>query len=137
MFGHLLNNKTLLKLGLDISFYKYRKDDEIPEEIGYFRKVNFLVGFFEEYGEVENCKPLVIHPEYIDDLKDRCEEVLEDHEEAGTLLPTCPGFFFGTYEYDEWYFKSVEEVKEFCDVLLDEEFPDLQEGDYIAFEIWY
>ena len=80
-------------MGLDIYFYKYRKDDEVPEEIGYFRKVNFLVGFFEGYGmDVVDQEPLVIHPEYITDLIECCRDVLDEPNLANDLLPTYPGF---------------------------------------------
>lgn len=35
-------------------------------------------------------------------------EYIEDSSVAEELLPTTPGFFFGGTEYDEWYYKDVE-----------------------------
>jgi hypothetical protein len=38
----------------------------------------------------------------------------------GNILPTTSGFFFGSTEYDEWYFKDVEDVRDKFSKLLDE-----------------
>ena len=38
----------------------------------------------------------------------------------GNILPTTSGFFFGSTEYDEWYFKDVEDVRNKFSKLLDE-----------------
>ena len=77
------------------------------KEVAYFRKVNFLLPFFE-YGE--NCSRLEIDGYKIDELLVKCKQVLEDHSLAETLLPTQGGFFFGNTEYNDWYFYYVKEV---------------------------
>ena len=77
------------------------------KEVAYFRKVNFLLPFFE-YGE--NCSRLEIDDYKIDELLVKCKQVLEDHSLAETLLPTQSGFFFGNTEYNDWYFYYVKEV---------------------------
>ena len=38
----------------------------------------------------------------------------------GNILPTTSGFFFGSTDYDEWYFKDVEDVRNKFSKLLDE-----------------
>lgn len=124
-------------MGLDIYFHLNKKGQEETSEIGYFRKVNFLVQFFEDYGEVENLKPLKIEKSWIKDLINCCDEVLKDNSKADELLPTTPGFFFGSTNYNENYFYSVEEVKYFCEDCLMEEFENLEDDEYITFEIWY
>lgn len=79
-------------MGLDIYFTK-RTD----EGIGYFRKVNFLVRFFEDKGfDVMYQTPLKITREHAEELLSRCNQILEDHSLAEILLPTMPGFFFGS-----------------------------------------
>lgn len=106
---------------------EYWRLDEIAErlnpriEIGYFRKVNFLMEFFEYEN---NCEFKVIPLELFDELKDRCEQVLADHSLANTLLTTQSGFFFGSINYDEWYFKDVKKVRDFCEKVLKETKPD-------------
>ena len=77
------------------------------QEVAYFRKVNFLLPFFE-YGE--NCSRLEIDGYKIDELLVKCKQVLEDHSLAETLLPTQRGFLFGNTEYNDWYFDDVKEV---------------------------
>lgn len=79
------------------------------KEVAYFRKVNFLLPFFEY---VENCSRLEIDGYKIDELLVKCKQVLENHSLAGTLLPTQSGFFFGNTEYNYWYFNDVKEVYE-------------------------
>jgi hypothetical protein len=45
--------------------------------------------------------------------------VLENPKKAHELLPTRAGFFFGSTDYDEWYFKDVEDVRKQFKKLLD------------------
>lgn len=60
-------------MGLDIYFHLNKEGQEETSEIGYFRKVNFLVSFFEDYGEVENLKPLKIEKSWVKDLINCCD----------------------------------------------------------------
>lgn len=77
------------------------------KEVAYFRKVNFLLPFFEY---CEDCSRLEIDDYKIDELLVKCKQVLEDHSLAETLLPTQCGFYFGNTEYNDWYFDEVKEV---------------------------
>ena len=93
-----------------VKFHRLKNEyDELNpwKEVAYFRKVNFLLPFFE-YGE--NCSRLEIDGYKIDELLVKCKQVLEDHSLAETLLPTQGGFFFGNTEYNDWYFYYVKEV---------------------------
>ena len=123
-------------MGLDIYFLKKKKEGD--EELGYFRKVNFLVQFFEDRGyKIENCVPITITKEDVYSLKECCEQVLGDHSLANAYLPTCAGFFFGSTDYDEYYFSDVDRVLDFCNETLIPEIEDLKEDEEIEFEIWY
>lgn len=75
----------------------------------YYRKVNFLYAFFAEILDDEQC---VVTRHDVETIISHCKEVLADHSLAEKLLPTQSGFFFGSTDYDEWYFKDVEEVLE-------------------------
>lgn len=120
-------------MGLDLYFYRTK-----TEEIGYFRKVNFLVHFFESLGyEVDNCIPITITEEDIEELLKRCDEVLKDHSKAEELLPITDGFFFGNTTYDELYFKDVEFVKDYVENNLLPQFENLSSDEKIEFKIWY
>lgn len=81
------------------------------EEIGDFRKVNLIVSFFNYE---DNCSYMVIQKDKINELLDACNAVLGDHDKAEEFLPTQSGFFFGSTDYDEWYFKNVERVRNWC-----------------------
>jgi hypothetical protein len=74
----------------------------------YFRKVNFVYRFFEHKLEEECC--FVTRAE-MEDLVERCKKVLADHSLAEELLPTRSGFFFGSTDYDDWYFEDVKSCK--------------------------
>lgn len=86
-------------------------------EVAYFRKVNFLIPFF---GYEENCSNIEIDKYQVEDLIEACKEVLANHDKASFLLPTQAGLFFGSTDYDDWYFDDVQNVKEkFEEILAD------------------
>lgn len=86
----------------------YNRQPRLPSMWdAYFRKVNFLLGFFDYE---ENCSNVYFGPGWVTALVDYCERVLKDHSLADVLLPTETGFFFGGTDYDEWYFKDVKQV---------------------------
>lgn len=117
-------------MGLDIYITKKK-----CSEIGYFRKVNFLVKFFKKKGfDVPNQIPLVIKREDAEELLSKCEEVLKDHSKGPELLPTMSGFFFGSTDYDDYYYDDVEAVRDYVKDKLLPEFDTLKEGEYIYFE---
>ena len=46
--------------------------------------------------------------------------MLSDRSQAEELLPTTSGFFFGSTEYDEYYFEELERTeKELTELLRD------------------
>lgn len=119
-------------MGLDI-FITKRKEINLA----YYRKVNFLVKFFQDREfDVENQTPLRIYKGDIEELLNCCNKVLNDHSKAPELLPTMDGFFFGSTDYNEYYFNSVERVRNDCIKLLDE-FDSLDEDESIYFETWF
>lgn len=96
--------------------------DELKEELdkevkwhyeqydAYFRKVNFIFHYFDvTLGTMQDQWFAFVTPEDIDGLIDRCDRVLKNHELAPSLLPTQSGFFFGSTDYDEWYFNDVKD----------------------------
>lgn len=122
-------------MGLDIWFEKRKT---ITKELDYFRKVNFLVKYFEEKGaDVDNQIPFSINKQDAKELLDRCEEVLKDHSKAEELLPTMEGFFFGPTDYDEYYFNDVERVKNSLITKIIPAFDTLEDDENIYFTIWW
>lgn len=109
-------------MGLDMFLYgvEYHSeyDDEedndksyyvITEEI-YWRKANQIHKWFVSniQNGVDNCAMYYVSKKSLYELKELCEKVLENKNLANKLLPTVSGFFFGSVEYDEWYFKDLE-----------------------------
>jgi hypothetical protein len=54
----------------------------------------------------------------LESLLNTCKEVKSDHSKADGLLPTSAGFFFGSTEYDEWYFGGIDETIEIIEMAL-------------------
>lgn len=75
----------------------------------YFRKVNFLFKYYEDRGKMYDQWYAFTDADDIDDIIDKCERVLKDHSLAHSLLPTQSGFFFGSTDYDDWYFSDVKD----------------------------
>lgn len=116
-------------MGLDIVLFKTKST-----EVANFRKVNFLFKFFEDrIGDI-NPTTIEVTTDDLRELRNRCSEVLTDHTLAETLLPTCSGFFFGSAEYDNDYFKDVLRVLDVCESLLKQ---PLNHDEYYEFYIWY
>lgn len=90
----------------------------------YFRKVNFIFAYFENNGSMVDEYYAITDKETIEELINRCEKVLANHELAQDLLPTQNGFFFGSTSYDKWYFYDVKDclkqMKKFVKGLTDE-----------------
>jgi hypothetical protein len=127
-------------MGLDIYFEKVKRT-----EVGYFRKINFLVKYFETLGfNGGNLEPFNIKKEYIITLKDKCKYILKANElfddikeEAEKVLPNTSGFCFGSTDYDEYYLKDIQEVYDYCNDTLIPLFDTLGPNETIQFKIWY
>lgn len=81
---------------------------DIP--VCYWRKVNAVHKWFLDATEQEedNCQDIDIQGSKILELVDLCKQVLDDHSKASELLPTQDGFFFGSTEYDDYYFDDIQ-----------------------------
>lgn len=110
--------KDIVPLQKEYNEYSKQVEELNPrKEVAYFRKVNFLIEYFE-YGE--NCSYKEITKEQVIELLERCNQVLDDNSLASELLPTTSGFFFGNTNYDEYYIDKVQNVKETFERLLEE-----------------
>lgn len=99
-------------MGLDMSVYKKNRKTNKTEELIYWRKVNQIHAWFVDMfmdGQ-DNCQIVYIGWGVLQDLKDTCKQILEDHSLAEELLPTRGGFFFGSTEYNEGYFEDLAET---------------------------
>ena len=84
-------------------------DDYWEQYNAYFRKVNFLFKYFEDRGKMVDQYYAFVEKEDVEDIISKCEQVLKDNEKAHELLPTQSGFFFGSTDYDDWYFSDIKD----------------------------
>lgn len=61
-------------------------------------------------------------------------QVITNPEEVAALLPTQPGFFFGSTDYDEYYLDDVKETAEELDRILAN--PALEDSDFFYQSSW-
>ena len=138
-FAFVEKLRPLIAKNYDFKIYPYTKaildlpelEEQVKKEIegayeeydAYFRKVNFVFAYYQNIGKmVDDCYAFT-DADDIDDLISRCERVLKDHKQADYLLPTQSGFFFGSTDYDKWYFDDVKDclrqMKKFRKLLTD------------------
>ena len=101
----------------------YNKVNYIIQEVGYWRKANQIHKWFVDNccnGE-DDCSPHYFAYEKLLELKELCQKILntmnsehltdgEKAEVCEELLPTQQGFFFGSYDYDDWYKQDIEQT---------------------------
>lgn len=82
----------------------------VVTEAGYWRKANQIHKWFVDNVQdgVDECQKTEVSREDLAKLRSLCEQVLLNRDQAPVLLPSASGFFFGSTEYDEWYFKDLE-----------------------------
>lgn len=93
-------------------------------EVGYWRKANQIHKWFVDNVQrgVDNCADYYLDKDTLRELKNLCEEVLKHPENAEELLPCESGFFFGSTEYDEWYFNDIQDTIEICNWCLEKDY---------------
>jgi len=92
--------------------------------MGYWRKSNQIHNWFVENlaDGVDECQKIYVNRESLENLRDLCNQVLADNSLAKDLLPTGAGFFFGSLEYDEYYFGDLKQTVEIIDRCLASKF---------------
>lgn len=111
----------------------------VSVNVAYWRKANQIHAWFiKNYAKdgVDDCSPVHLGEiGRLRELRDLCQQVLDDHSKAEELLPVGEGFFFGSYEYNEYYFADLENTIEQLDKLLSN--PKFAEGwDFIYQASW-
>lgn len=94
---------------------------EITVQAMYWRKSNQIHQWFVDNVQkgVDDCGYYEVSREQLQKLIQVIEEVLANRDNADNILPTASGFFFGGTEYDEWYFKDLEDTLPELKELLD------------------
>ena len=111
-----------------ISFIEY-------QEV-YWRKANQLHNWFviNVQDGVDECQQAYVAREALQTLRDLCAQILSNHELAPELLPAADGFFFGSTEYDEYYFQDLKHTVTELDRILNN--PDYKHHDFYYQSSW-
>ena len=77
--------------------------------VAYWRKANAIHKWFVDNVQegVDNCGRYYVPREALTTLRDLCDKALNDPQQAPELLPAQEGFFFGSTDYDQWYFEDL------------------------------
>lgn len=109
---------------------------EIVEDVMYWRKANHIHKWFIDNIQSGNddCGEHYVSRDDLKKLIKLCEQVLKF--EAGKLnpkeiLPVHEGFFFGSYNYGEWYYEECKRTLDILSKLLEEE-----NGDFYYCSSW-
>jgi hypothetical protein len=105
-------------------------------EVGYWRKANAIHQWFVDNCQDgdDDCRKYNVERDELKELLELCKEVKSDHSKAELLLPTSEGFFFGTYEYDEWYFRAIDDTIEIIEKCL--KIPDNEGWEFYYQSSW-
>jgi hypothetical protein len=85
---------------------------EITVDAMYWRKANQIHNWFVNNCQqgVDDCKQYYISRESLKRLRELCVKTLLGEVEETEGLPTQEGFFFGSTEYDAFYFKDLQDT---------------------------
>ena len=94
---------------------------EIALDAMYWRKANAIHGWFVNVvqGGEDDCNSYDVDREQLIALRDLCKDILEHPDaERDEDLDPIEGFFFGSYDKDEWYFQDLKNTVEGLDRVL-------------------
>ena len=118
-FNQLLEVVDGKKIVDPTSSFRYMN---VSIDVGQWRKANHIHAWFVDNvqsGE-DNCGTYDVSREDLEQLLKLCKEVLKDPTKAADLLPRREGFFFGSEEYDEYYFGDIEHTVDIIERVLKE-----------------
>lgn len=122
-------------MGLDQWINVVTNDDD---EIEYtYRKFNFLRLWLvnnNDYDDTANLDVVDLPYENLLKLRKDCKTVLDDHDKADSILPTQDGFFFGSTDYDDWYFNDVKKLYTDLNEIVNNYGENIA---YITYEEWW
>lgn len=104
-------------------------------EAGYWRKANHIHQWFVDNVQngIDECREHAVSREQLGELLSVCKQVMVDPKLAEQLLPTASGFFFGSTDYDEYYFEDIKHTISILEDILDPE----NEKKYLFVDFYY
>ena len=110
--------------------------NNVSVEIAYWRKANQIHRWFVDNVQdgKDDCRHARVSLEALANLVNICKQVLNDHSLAEELLPCARGFFFGTEDYDEWYYDQLADTIKMIEPCLNE--PDANRWSFSYQSSW-
>jgi hypothetical protein len=102
---------------------RQEKITSIVEEVACWRKANYIHAWFVrnvQEGE-DDCRKYHVSNDDLSNLVSLCKQVLENPALASELLPTQPGFFFGSTNYDEYYVRAIRDTVEMLEPYINDD----------------
>lgn len=101
---------------------QFKRISYIEERVGYWRKANAIHQWFVENCQegVDDCREAYVEFDQLIELLDICREVKANHGKAYSLLPVQSGPFFGSTDYDDWYWEDIDTTIEILENLIAE-----------------
>lgn len=123
------NDELAATVGQAFPELKGRKVSAVTVELIYWRKANAIHKWFVDNvqnGE-DDCNSYYVTHGDLESLRETILKVLESRDPG--LLPPASGFFFGSTEVDEWYWKELERTSKDIGQIL-EDFDDKWDFEY-------
>lgn len=116
-------------IGKALPELKDRKASVVTVEAIYWRKANAIHKWFVDNvqnGE-DDCNSYYVTHGDLESLRETILQVLESRNPS--LLPPASGFFFGSTEVDQWYWKELQRTSEDIGQIL-QDFDDKWDFEY-------
>jgi hypothetical protein len=94
-------------------FLQYDESFLIKFTAMYWRKANHIHKWFVDNVQsgIDNCGMYAVGITHLTDLRNLCLKVQDNPKQASELLPRFDGFFFGSTEYDDYYYDTIKETE--------------------------
>jgi len=118
-------------MGLDMYLHRLPQGDRDQEQrVMYWRKASAIHRYFTKDAKEDNC---IDFPKTIEDIQALRLLCINSIEEKEPLLETGSGFFWGSTEYDSYYWEDLQDTADAMEAIISEH----QEGDTYEYSAWY
>lgn len=119
-------------------FFSYDSKKLGIKHVAYWRKANQIHRYFCTVGICLEPDVLYrISGKDILNLLDKCVQVLKEPRKAKEILPTQEGFFFGSTNYDNYYFYGIAETLEQMSKLFFDYSPkEFEKTNFLYYASW-
>ena len=128
LWNEIVNTARMADVAVDI----YGVHVEVT--CAYWRKANQIHKWFVDnvQGGNDNCGEYYVSNEKLNQLRETCRQALFAKDPS--LLPPQAGFFFGSYDIDEWYWQDIKDTIKKIDRVL--ALPDMSKLSFYYTSSW-